>query len=168
VSFGLRTASVSATILLGLLAQVAGAQGRPEPPAVVFEFVSASLTTGTGVEAPPGMKQGPLNLNGVVRIAGLDPRRSAFRLSLIVPVEGRREPKVIPLLPTRWARYAPSDRALIAWTARWKGPVTPEGCTVRIQSLRSRPRRTVSGPIRHYLRSAAPADPPSEPEAQHP
>jgi hypothetical protein len=173
VSSGLRIASLCATILLGLLAQDARAQdaraqGRREPPAVVFEFVSASLATGTGVEAPPGTKQIPLQLNGVVRIAGQDARRSAFRLSLLVPVEGRMAPKVIPILPTRWARYAPSDPTLIAWTARWKGPVTPEGCTVRIQSLRSRPRRTVSGPIRHDLRSAAPTDPPSEPKAQHP
>ncbi len=168
MSSGLRTASVSATILLGLLAQVAGAQGRPAPPGVVFEFVSASLTTGTGVEAPPGTKQGPPHLNGVVRIAGLDARRSAFRLSLLVPVEGRREPKVLPLLPTRWARYAPSDRSLIAWTARWKGPASPEGCTVRIQALRSRPRRTVSGPIRHYLRSVAPSDPPADSKEQQP
>lgn len=129
----------------------------------VLQFVSASLTSGPGFEPPPGVVPPPPELVGVVRVSGINARRSSFRVTLLAPVEGKRSSKRVRIVPTTWAPYDPNDKSLIRWTYKWPGPGSPEGWSVTIESLRSRPHKTVSGPIQHFLLPASRPQPRSNP-----
>lgn len=135
------------------------AQARMDSSDPSLQFVSASLTSGPGIAPPPGTVPPPPELVGVVRVRGIDARRSSFRISLTTPAEGKRSPRLIRIVPTTWAPYDPNDKSLIRWTCKWLGPGSPEGWSVTIESLSSRPHKKVSGPIQHFLLPVAQPQP---------
>ncbi len=137
--------------------------GRKGAPAPSLQFVSASLTSGPGIELPPGVVPPPPELVGVVRVRGIDARRSSFRITLVAPIKGKRSPRRTRIVPTTWAPYDPNDKTLIRWTCRWLGPGSPEGWSVMIESLRCRPHQKVSGPIQHFLLPVSQPQPKSNP-----
>lgn len=145
------------------LAAAPWADDRRDASIPSLQFVSASLTSGPGIEPPPGVVPPPPELVGVVRVNGIDSRRSSFRVTLVAPVEGNRSSKRVRIVPTSWAPYDPNDKSLIRWTCKWPGPGSPEGWSVTIEALRGRPHKTVSGPIRHFLLPASQPQPKSNP-----
>lgn len=145
------TASLKFRALFWAWAALCPSWAGAAPAVPVFEFVSATLTSGPGREPPPGAVLRAPELVGVVRVRGLDARRGAFRLTLVAPAENGRPPRQTRVIPTTWAPPDPKDKSLIRWTCKWPGAASAEGWSVRIETLRSRPRVVVSGSVQHLF-----------------
>lgn len=139
------------------------AQASKDPAVPVFQFISAALISGPGLAPPPGTKPLPAELVGVLRVRGYAVRHSSVRITLIPPIELKRSSKLARLVPTTWAPYDPNDKSLIRWTCEWPGPSSPNGWSVKVESLRSHPYRATSGPIQHFLLPVAQPQPKSNP-----
>ena len=124
----------------------------PSNPAPRLELVSATMNVGPGREPPPGSKPAPPVLTGVIRAQGLDPRRSNFRVTLLVDTAAHR------LAVTSWNAQDPKAPAQIRFSARWPTSAPFEGCTVRVDYARGRTRLSTQGSVRVFMLPGRPPD----------
>ena len=132
----------------------ASAESHPLSPPPL-ELVTATMNVGPGKEPPPGSRPAIPSLTGVIRAHGLDPRRSNFRITLLVNSAG---PAAYRLKVTGWNAKDPKAPAQIRFTARWPASAPFEGCTVRVDYARGRTRHSTHGPVRVFM---LPGRPPS-------
>lgn len=132
----------------------------PSLPAPRLELVTATMNVGPGKEPPPGSKLALPVLTGVIRAPGLDPRRSNFRITLLVDASAHR------LTVTGWNAHDPASPGQIRFTARWPASAPFEGCTVRVDYARGRKRLSTQGPVRVFMLPGRPPAGNRQPEQQ--
>lgn len=121
----------------------------------VLEMLRATMNVGAGREPSLGVGPAVPTLEGVVRVEGLDRRRSSFRITALAPAGNGGKPVAHRLDPSSWRAPDPNDPALIRWTAAWTRPELPEGWTLRMEYLRDKRKRVASGPIRLFFLPAS-------------